>query len=506
MNQKVLRVFWFLLSFLLLTGCSQEEFQEDESVLPPDSIVQEIPDRTILPDLFSLPYAPELTLDPVTCADGMQQVVSSLICEGLFRLGPDFEPTPWLCKSYTYDADTLTYTFTLREGVKFSDGTPLTGNDVKTTLLRAKNSERYGSRLAQMASVSADGQTVTVSLHSANTSFPSLLDIPILKAGTEDSPIGTGPYLFAVETSSAWLISNQSWWQGTAQPVDRIALIEASDQDTMLYRFTSHDVQLITADLTGTAPISATGSISYQDANTTILQYLGLNTNREPLNDAGFRRLLSQGIDRSHLVSAFLSGHGTPTQFPVSPVSPLYPAELERPYSLSDFSALLAESGYSADRPLSLLVNAENTFKVSVAQQIASAFSAAGISMTVNILPWEEYTAALLAGDFDLYYGEIKLSADWNLSPLLGSIGMLNYGGWLDPQFDQYLANYLASSDPAASMEKLCAYLQKQAPILPLCFKSTSVLLQTDVLSGLVPTMNNPFYNLTDCTIRLAGT
>jgi peptide/nickel transport system substrate-binding protein len=274
----------------------------------------------------------------------------------------------------------------------------------------------------------------------------------------------------------------------------------------MLYRFTSHDVQLITADLTGTAPISATGSISYQDANTTILQYLGLNTNREPLNDAGFRRLLSQGIDRSHLVSAFLSGHGTPTQFPVSPVSPLYPAELERPYSLSDFSALLAESGYSADRPLSLLVNAENTFKVSVAQQIASAFSAAGISMTVNILPWEEYTAALLAGDFDLYYGEIKLSADWNLSPLLGSIGMLNYGGWLDPQFDQYLANYLASSDPAASMEKLCAYLQKQAPILPLCFKSTSVLLQTDVLSGLVPTMNNPFYNLTDCTIRLAGT
>ena len=105
MNRKRTRIVSFLLTFLLLTGCSQEDLQEDESVLPSDSIVQEIPNRTILPDLFSLPYAPGLTLDPVTCADGMQQVVSSLICEGLFRLAPNFEPIPWLCKSYVYDAN-----------------------------------------------------------------------------------------------------------------------------------------------------------------------------------------------------------------------------------------------------------------------------------------------------------------------------------------------------------------------------------------------------------------
>ena len=142
MKRKLTCIFSFLLAFLLLTGCSQEDLQEDETVLPSDSVVQEIPNRTILPDRFSLPYAPGLTLDPVSCADGMQQVVSSLICEGLFRLAPNFEPIPWLCKSYTYDADTLTYTFTLRDGIKFSDGTLLTGSDVKATLLRAKPSER----------------------------------------------------------------------------------------------------------------------------------------------------------------------------------------------------------------------------------------------------------------------------------------------------------------------------------------------------------------------------
>ena len=308
-----------------------------------------------------------------------------------------------------------------------------------------------------------------------------------------------------METASTWLVANQSWWQGAQQPVSRIALVEASDQDTMLYRFTSHDVQVITADLIGTDPISATGSIAYQDADTTILQYLGCNVNREPLNTAAFRKLLSQGIDRSYLVSAFLSGHGVPTQFPVSPRSPLYPVDLESPYSPAEFSAALNASTLSPGRTLILLVNSENSFKVSAARQIAETFSGYGIPMTVQALPWAEYTAALSAGEFDLYYGEIKLTADWNLSQLLGTEAPLNYGGWADPLFDQYMANYLAAADRPAALARLCSYLRNQAPILPICFKSTSVLLQTNVLDGLAPTMNEPFYNLTECTIHLAG-
>lgn len=78
----------------------------------------------ILPAAFTLPYDPDQTLDPVTCADGMQQVAGSLIYEGLFRLDRQLEPQPWLCQSYTYDAASLTYTFTLRSGVTFPTGPP----------------------------------------------------------------------------------------------------------------------------------------------------------------------------------------------------------------------------------------------------------------------------------------------------------------------------------------------------------------------------------------------
>lgn len=507
MRRHLQGLFALLLPVLLLTGCWQEEpLPETGELLQPEQEHDVSAEAgAILPELFSLPYAPGVSLDPITCPDGMQRVVASLLCESLFRLGPDLEAEPWLCQSFTYHAESYTYVFTLRQGVTFSDGSPLTAADVKTALERARKSERYGARLSSVTSVTAgaDG-TVTVVLSGPNTGFPSLLNIPIPKAGTEEEfPIGTGPYLLSFESSGACLVANQAWWQGSSQPTDRIALVEAGDQDTMLYRFTSHDVQLVTADLTGTDPISATGSVSYCDADTTILQYLGCNTTREPLTDPAFRQALSLGIPRQNLVSAFLSGHGDAAQFPLSPVSPLYPKDLETPDSHETFSAALQASGYTAGRPLTLLVNTENSFKVSVAQSIANSFSADGIPMTVKALPWNDYTAALAAGEFDLYYGEVKLTADWDLRPLLASDGALNKGGWADPRTDQLLDAFSSASDRPAAMRQLCAHLKKQAPILPICFKSTSVLMQADVLTGLLPTMSEPFYNLSECTIHL---
>ena len=494
-----------LLPALLLSACWQDLPASENPSLPiaeETEDPQSAEDRT-LPERFALPYAPDQTLDPVTCTDGMQQVVASLLCEGLFRLGPDFEPEPWLCASYTYDAASYTYVFTLRSGVTFSDGSPLTAADVKATLDRARNSVRYRSRLSQVSRITASGETVTITLSGPNTGFPALLDIPIVKSGTEDAPVGTGPYLLSTEETGSWLVANQSWWQGASLPVDRIALVEAGDQETMLYRFSSHEVQLVTVDLIGTSPVSVTGNVTYLDADTTVLHYLGCNTARAPLDDPALRSCLWSGINHSHLVSAFLSSHGTASQFPVSPASPLYPSALEESYSLAAFSDALEELGLSSSRTLTLLVNEENSFKVSAAQEIADTFTAAGLPVTVRALPWEEYAAALAAGNFDFYYGEVRLSADWDLSALLGTGGSLNYGNWADPQTDQLLAAFSAATDLTAAMEDLCAYLRQQAPILPICFKSTSVLVQADVVEGLEPTAAEPLYNFPACTVRL---
>ena len=79
-------------------------------------------------------------------------------------------------------------------------------------------------------------------------------------------------------------------------------------------------------------------------------------------------------------------------------------------------------------RTVTLLVNQENTFKVSAAEHIAQALSDFDLQIQVEALPWEEYAAALAAGNFDLYYGEVRLPANWDLSALVGTGGSLNYG------------------------------------------------------------------------------
>ncbi|MBE6996074.1 MAG: ABC transporter substrate-binding protein [Ruminococcaceae bacterium] len=494
------------LSALLLAGCGhpEPEFNEvTDLITEPET--ENTPTSLLLPTQFSLAYMPDQTLDPITCPDGMQQTVASLLYEGLFRLDGKFQPEPALCESFVCDEDFLSYTFTLRSGVLFSDGSPLTAADVKSTLDRARTSNRYRARLADILSVSAGENTVTVLLSSPNNALPALLDIPIVKAGTETAhaPTGTGPYFFSAQDAVPCLVANRLWRQGTGQPTERITLVEAADQSTMLYRLSSHDIQLAAADLTGSASVSLSGSLTYQDTDTTILQYLGCNLSREYLNTAAFRRALNCGINRAHIVSAFLSGHGRAAQLPLSPVSALYPSELEQPFSMDAFSAALAECEALPTKPLTLLVNEENNFKTAIAAYLAESFSAAGVAVEVRALPWEAYTAALAQGDFDLYYGEVRLSADWDLSPLLAKGGALNFGGWGSAQTDSLLAACAASPQRDAAITELCAHLKTFSPILPICFKSSSVLLQTNVVEGLISTATEPFYNVQDCTIHL---
>lgn len=488
----------------LLTGCWQEEPPEEpEDVLPPFEEEPAEESRTTLPERFALPYMPGRSLDPVNCADGMQQVAASLLYEGLFRLDGSFAPQPCLCISYTHDE--TRYTFSLRPGVQFSDGSPLTGRDVKASLDRARASERYGSRLSDISSISAGEDSVTISLSRPNTALPELLDVPIVKSGGQDgpAPLGTGPYFYAEEETGAYLIANQSWWRGERQPLDRIALVEAADSSAMLYRFSSHEVQLITADLTGVTAVSTTGSVGCVDADTTVMQYVACNTVRAPLDSPALRRALWLGIDRANVAGAYLSGHGKAAAFPVSPVSALYPAALEEDYSVDTFAAALRESGAAPEEPLTLLVNEENSFKQAAARYLAEQWTAGGVPVEVRVLPWEEYAAALAAGEFDLYYGEVRLRADWDLSSLLEPGGALNYGHWSHPDTSRLLQELAGAEDRTAAMGALCAHLKDQVPILPVCFKSTSVLTQAEVVEGLAPTAAEPFYALGQCVIHL---
>lgn len=504
------RLIALLLPLLLLTGCVPER-ETDENGQSWEQYIQDQSQEDTAPDYpasFSLAYHKDHTLDPITCGEGIQQDVASLLYEPLFQLDETFSPVPLLCESYSWDESYLTCTLTLRQDALFQDGSSLTASDVAATLRRAMASQRYGYRLRQVASITATrGGQVIITLTQPNSGFVALLDIPIVKSGTESLavPVGTGPYLFVTGSSSTYLTANHEWWQGKPLPVSTIPLVHAKDQDTAAHLFASHRVELLSVDPTGDLA-SAVRQADSTDVATAVLQYVGFNTTSGVFADPAARQAFSLGIQRETLASTFLSGHAQPAQFPISPNSSLYPADLERPYSHEAFLTALAAAGHQTgqEKELRLLVNEENSFRLACAQFLAESLSQGDWLITVTAKPWEEYLAALAAGEFDLYYGQVRLTADWDMTDLVGTSGSLNYGAYTDESTDALLAALSSSSNRQAAAERLCARLAEETPIAPVCFQSTTVLTHTGVVEGLSPVAGSTFRHLENWTIHLA--
>lgn len=450
-----------------------------------------------LPESFSLAWFSDRSLDPLSAA-GANEDVCALLYEPLFALDPSFEPVNVLCGAYVWDESGLTLTMTLREGVVFSDGSPLEAQDVADTLLRAKASEKYAYRLRNVAAVAAgrDG-TVTVTLSAPDMGLTALLDIPIVRSGTEGDrvPAGTGPYVL-LEGETACLRANSAWWQGKTLPLESIPLVSAKDQDTAAYLFSSRQTELLTANPTGD-----TGILSgrYQTAGrpTAVLQYIGFNTASETFSDPEARAAFSRSIPREKLTDAQLAGHALAAQYPISPLCSLYPADLEEPESAPPSS-----DGAGETAALRFLVCDGDSFRLEAARFIARSLSQGDWEIDLCSLPWEEYLAALEAGDFDLYYGEVRLTADWDLTDLAGTGGALNYGAFSSETVDARIAAFAAAGDRAAAARALCAALKAETPIAPICFSEETVLTWPGVVEGIEPAPGNTFWGLEGWTVH----
>ena len=133
-----------LLALLLLTGCSSlpEEAEEPEEAMDwnlyqsqggPEKPAEE-PEEPEHPAVFSMAYYKDSPFDPIICGEGVQQDAASLLYEPLFQLNGKFQPEPVLCESYAWDETGRICTLTLRQGISFHDGSPLTARDAAATL------------------------------------------------------------------------------------------------------------------------------------------------------------------------------------------------------------------------------------------------------------------------------------------------------------------------------------------------------------------------------------
>ena len=479
---------FILLFILFLSSCGVTELPEADissSALPEEEY---IPDTSV----FGVAFASNESTDPYTTPSKINFELCGLICEPLFAVSETFEVTPVLCSDYTYSD--REYTFNIKSGVTFSDGSALSPSDVEYSLrAAAENGSYFASSLSVVESIRSSNSKgyVKVRLKYDNARFPALLDIPIVKSGTRKNifPIGTG--IYAPKDDKTALVTRDNHHSGKNPHYKVISLHDVASSDELVFEFDSHNISLLASDPTGTSQLIPSSLAERTNVPSTLFHYVGFNTRKPLFSDKNNRRAVARAIDRDSAASGDFALMGNATALPVPPASALY-----------NHSAAEALS-YQPDTPLpfndalTILVNSENSGKVAVCKRIAETLTRLGAPTTVRALPFDEYTRALSSGDFDLYYAEVALGSDFDITRLVA--GSLNFGGFYDASLSAGVAAYLGGDE---GLSQFFTAFCDTVPFAPVLFKDTAVYTEKNFFEKINPSSQNIYHDFCNWKIR----
>ena len=506
-------IIMLLVLALLLSGCVV--FERDTATEPDESVQETVfPEETEDPaektNRFGLSYIAANGFNPYSCNCITNRPILSLVYEGLFVMGNHFQPEPVLCDKFAVSESGKYYIFKLCEGVRFSDGSPLTAADVVASLEKARGSDYYGTRFSKVAEFTAkDEQTLAVTLYYAYENLPLLLDVPIVKAGTEDSnqPVGSGPYMFSGQEPNLNLITNENWWQDRPSPVaaPRITLTAAKDAPDVRDNFEFGATSLVCADLNSPTAVGYRCDYELWDCPTTTMQYLGFNLGGGLFLNREFRASVTHIIDRESIIATVYKGFAEPAYLPCAPSSPLYDQELalEYGYDREAFVKARHSAGVVEDYVATLLVCSNDPARIEMAYRIADSMNEAGVKVEVSSVDYDTYLYRLYVGQYDCFIGETRLSANFDLSEFFRPYGSLSIGAIQNSSMEQLCYDALENTGNCYDLEKS---VMENAYFCPILFKSYAVMVNRGIITNLQPAMDNVFHlaggrTLSDATI-----
>jgi oligopeptide transport system substrate-binding protein len=460
------------------------------------------------------------TLDPAFIADAGDVQLLLQLYAGLTRLDETGEAYPSLAEGWDVSDDGLTYTFRLRDGLRFSDGSPLDATDVRRSWLRLLDpatgstapdvlgvvvgaTERLAGEAEEdeVAIEAPDQRTLVVGLRHPAAYFPSITATPatfvVPRSADEgeswqsvDAFVGSGPYVVD-GTSGADLVlrANEEYVAGPP-PIEEILVITDLETDSVS-AFADGTVDL--------APVSSldAGWIAYDRdlgpslyrAEPLSVEYFGFDTTRPPFDDERVRRAFALAVDRSRLVELAAGTSAVPATSLVPPA--LWPDEafdagLEP--DPDEARRLLDEAGYADRADLGTIVVNDSALYVLAA--VADWREELDVEIAVETMDFGEYLPRL--EDEPPHIFTINWIADYPsphaiYSLLLDPGAQSNYGDWEDPRFVELLeASARAEDDDAraAAYGAVDAYVDEQAPVLPWAYGDTWWLVR-DGLRGL---------------------
>ena len=460
------------------------------------------------------------SLDPAYHGDlGSASFISQLF-ETLTAVDPSLAVRPALAESWTVEDEGRRVTFTLRPGLQFSDGTPLTADDVVHSWRRLFN-PNAPSPLASLAAdvvgarallagettdietlgIRAEGdRTVVVDLERGGGDLPAIVSgapFAIVSpastaaeiAPTPGSYVGSGAYLLdRVDPDAFVLKANPNYWAGKPA-IETVRMLTTLDSGSSpVEAFAAGDVDVAPVGYLDSGWIAYDRKLgpSLRSDPSLSVTYYGFDTRHAPFNDVRVRRAFAQAVDWRRLAALDEPGSSVPATGMVPAGMPGAPAgDFMPPYDPAAARQLLAEAGYPGGRglpPVSFIANGGGYDEAIVTMLQENL----GVTIDYATMDFGTYQERLATDPPQLW--SLSWVADYPgpndfLGVLLETGSTANQGGWSNADFDKAIAGATGAADATAGYRRALEIVRDQVPVVPVSY-GTSYSLVRDGLLG----------------------
>ena len=431
------------------------------------------------------------SLDPhVAVAAGTDEVLFNIF-EGLVKPDKNGNFVEAVAKSYVISEDAMTYTFTLRDNVKFHNGDIVTVDDVVYSLKRCAGllevqdpNVLVESALSVIADVVAvDEKTVQLQLSVANTELIPYLTCAIIPYDYDAqaiSPVGTGPFRFvSYSPLESFVVEKFEEYYGTPAYLDKVTFKIYANTDAAFLELMANKIDVFPY-LTNEQATLLEGKYAIATGSMNLVQALFLNNKTAPFDDVRVRQAFCYAINRQEILDMLSGGRGTMIYTNMLPgVEKYYETNVETyDYNVEQAKKLLKEAGYENGLSITITVPSNYQYHMDTAQVIVEQLKKVGITATIEPIEWASWLS-------DVYsardYQATVIGLDSNLAPSdilkrYVSSASNNFVNYENKEFDEVFALAVGTVNED---EKVTYYKQLQRL---LATEAASVYLQDPAL------------------------
>lgn len=350
------------------------------------------------------------SLDPhQTVAAGTREVLFNIF-EGLVKPNSDGEMIPAVAGKYTLSEDGTTYTFTLREGVKFHNGQTVTAEDVVYSINRCAavpegQEKPLVAAFSAVKSVEAlDEKTVAVTIAQRDLEFISYMTAAIIPADYENqdtAPVGTGPFKFVSRTPQQDFVMErfEDYW-GAPAWLDKVTYKICENADALVMNLNGGSIDLC-AHLTSAQASQLNQNFQVLEGTMNLVQAIYLNNQAKPFDNQLVRQALCYAIDRQGIMDMVADGHGTAVGSSIYPAFTKYflPELVDKyPHDVAKAKELLAQAGYPDGFDMTISVPNNYQPHMDTAEVVAEQLREAGINVTIQPVEWSTWLDTIYNG------------------------------------------------------------------------------------------------------------